>query len=348
MDGLSLCSWHTGSVKIKNMERPFIIILTFLMLNACFKEDERVKPYAGKVTIIHDSVQVYQSYFDFETGRVIKTFSIHDWQLGFECGPAGWHIMTNSGDNWFVYNTGQNMPDALVNMPKTVDHLYDVPSDFPDSTAVGNWVDVSESGNVYTRNIYLLGYFHASKFNLIKQLVFTAVDDTSYQFYYKDQDSGISDTVTIVKNDAVKYVYYNFRTHQQVSLEPDQSVWDLAFGPYYDLATLFGATIPYQVGGSFINAGQTEAVLDSITPFEEISVALVTGYSFVSQRDIPGYRWKVPKVDVTGGGSASYTVKANYNYIVHTAPGFYYKLKFLSYSHNGYNGFPQFEYVRLE
>jgi hypothetical protein len=323
-------------------------IFMVLILNSCFKEDERVKPYGGEVTMIPDSVQMYQSYFDFETGKVIKTASINEWQLGFECGATGWHIITNSGANWFIYNTRQTLPDAIVDMPKGVDHLYDVPSAFPDSTAVGNWVSVLETGNIYSHNIYLLGHYHAGRFSVIKQLVFTEVNDNAYQFYYKELASGISDTVIITKNDTVSFVYYNFTNHRQVSFEPDKTEWDLAFGPYYDLATLFGATIPYLVGGSFINAGQTEAVLDSVTLFDDINASLIPGYLFGGQRDIPGYKWKMPNVDVNGGGSATYNVKTHYNYIIHTASGFYYKLKFLSYTYNGCNGFPQFEFRKLE
>jgi hypothetical protein len=331
------------------MNRLFPIgIFLFTILNSCFKEDERVHPYNGEVTMIPDSVQLYQSYFDFETGRVVKSVSIHDWQLGFECGASGWHITTNSGDNWFIYNTGQTSPDAVVNMPGGVDNLYDVPSAFPDSTAVGNWVSPAESGNIYSRNIYLLGHYHHGKFNIIKQIVFMEVSDSAYRFYYKEQASGISDTVMITKNDTVNYVYYSFDKHGQVTIEPDKTMWDLAFGPYYDLATLFGATIPYLVGGSFLNTVQTEAVLDSVTLFDDINTSLIPGYLFSGQRDIPGYRWKSPNVDVGGGGSATYVVKTDYNYIIHTASGFYYKLKFLSYSHDGCNGFPSFEFRKLE
>jgi hypothetical protein len=324
------------------------IILPTLLISSCFEKDERVPPYGREVTAIADSVQMYQSYFDFETGRVVKAISSHAWQLGFECGVAGWHIITNSGAGWFIYNTGQTVPDAVVNMPGSVDNLFDLPSAFPDSTAVGNWVAMAETGTTYTHNMYLLGYYHGGKFKAIKQLAFLNVNDTAYRFFYKEMESGISDTVSIVKNDTVNYVYYNFEKHQQVSLEPDKTAWDLAFGPYYDLATLFGMTIPYQVGGSFFNVWQTEAVLDSINPFDAINLDMVSGYQFTSQRDIPGYRWKGVTVDVSGGGSATYAVKTHYNYIFHTAQNNYYKLKFLSYTLDGRSGFPRFEYSKLE
>jgi hypothetical protein len=233
-------------------------------------------------------------------------------------------------------------------MPAKVDHLYDVPAAFPDSTAVGDWTTISAEGNTYTQNIYLLGHYESGKFKDIRQVVFLSVDDTSYRFSYKEEISGFSDTVRIMKNDSVGYVYFNFDSKQQVNGEPNKAIWDVAFAPYYDMATNFGVTIPYPVGGSFINAGYTEAVLDSVTSFDRIDATMIPGYEFVRQRDIPGYRWKSVTVDVSGGGSATYKVKTNYNYIFHTAEDHYYKLRFLSYTHNGLSGYPQFEYIKLE
>jgi hypothetical protein len=326
---------------------PFLILI-IIILPACFKEDERLKPYDGIITLIPEPLQTNLSFFDFETGRVLSSVPSHTWQLGFECTAEGWHISTNSGGNWFIYNTGQPVITGTESMPASIDHLYDVPSAFPDSTAVGNWTTLSPAGNTYTHNVYLLGHYESGVFRNVKQVVFLSVDDTSYRFSYKEDVSGIPDTVTIIKNDTVNYVYYNFDTKQQVNIEPNKEIWDLAFGPYYDLATLFSVTIPYPVGGSYINSGFTEAVLDSVNSFESINMAMIPGYEFTGQRDIPGYDWKNVTVDATGGGTATYKVKDNYSYIFHTAEDHYYKLKFLSYMHNGLSGYPQFEYLKLE
>jgi len=324
-----------------------IFILISMLALSCFEEDQAVPHYAGKVTTIADSVQTHQSYFDFETGLVIASHRSNTWQLGFECGADGWHIITNSGDNWFIYNTGQTIPDQVTIMPEVVDHMYDVQAAYPDSTAVGNWVSFQKENPVYTRNIYLLGRYSGGAFTEIRQLAFLNVNDSTYRFFYKEQ-TGITDTITLIKNDSANFVYFSFDLHQQVNMEPDKTRYDLVFGPYYDKATLFGMTIPYQVGGALLNCWQTEAALDSSRAFDEINYALLPGYTFINQRDIPGYRWKGVTVDVSGGGSATYAVKVHYNYIFHTAQDNYYKLKFLSYTLNGNSGFPQFEFRQLE
>jgi hypothetical protein len=232
-------------------------------------------------------------------------------------------------------------------MPETVDHLFDVQSAYPDSTAVGDWVAFQQGGPVYTNHIYLLGKYSDGVFTQISQLAFLEVNDSTYRFYFRMQ-SGPSDTVTILKSDSVNFVYFSLKSMAQVNLEPDKTTYDLVFGPYYDLATLFGLTIPYPVGGGLLNCWQTEALLDSTLVFNAINAGTLPGYTFNSQRDIPGYRWKAVRVDVSGGGSAMYAVKLNYTYIFHTAQDNYFKLKFLSYTLDGRSGFPQFEFRQLE
>jgi hypothetical protein len=299
------------------------------------------------ITTILDPVQLNTSFFDFETNSVLAILPAQNWQLGFESTPGGWHITTNSGGSWFIYNTGLTMMNGSSNMPARVDHLYDIPSSFPDSTVVANWVASTPEGNTYTNHVYLLGHYESGKFRNIKQVVFLSVDDNSYRFSYKEEASGQSDTVQIVKNDSAAYVYFSFGTGQQVNAEPNRESWDLAFAPYYDMATNFGVTIPYHVGGSYINAGYTEAALDSVNSFDRIDMGMVANYEFIGQRDIPGYRWKDASVDISGG-SATYKVKTNYSYIFHTAEDHYYKLKFLSYTHLGISGYPQFEFKKLQ
>jgi hypothetical protein len=330
--------------------RQFIPIVLGLLTvtTSCFEEDERVNPYPTEVTTITDSVQVYQSYFDFESGHVVRSNRSDAWQLGFECGMDGWHIIVNSGSSWFIYNTRQTQIDAVKNMPCSVNHLFDVQHAFPDSTAVGDWVITTQNGNEYTRNIYLLGRFYDGSFINIKQIEFHEVNDTSYRFFYTEHESGFTDSVTIIKADSVCFVYYSFDHRNQVNFEPDKSTYDLVFGPYFDIATLFGITIPYQVGGAFQNCWQTEAVLDSINRYDDIDFSILPAYNFVRQHDIPGYRWKAVSVDISAGGIATYAVKSHYNYVIHTAQDNYFKMKFLSYTLDGKSGFPQFEFSKLE
>jgi hypothetical protein len=325
-----------------------IIAIAFLLiLTSCFEKDKRVMPYPGEVFTINDNIEKYQSYFDFETGNLVLSQPSDAWQLGFECGPNGWHILVNSGAQWLIYNTYQTDFDTSMTLPSNAIWAYDKQSNYPDSTAVGKWVSFNGNLKEYSKNAYILGKYSGSGYAELKQIVFFNLTDSSYQFYYHKKNVDFSDTVTILKNDTANYVYYSFGDKQQVNLEPNKSSYDIVFGPYYDLATEFGVTIPYLVRGVLLNVHQTSALLDSVDTYDQIEFASLGNLNFLAQRDVIGYRWKDVNVDVAGG-SAVYTVKSNYTYVVHTAQDNYFKIHFLGYMLKGNSGYPQFEYLLLK
>jgi hypothetical protein len=133
----------------------------------------------------------------------------------------------------------------------------------------------------------------------------------------------------------------------QLNLEPSSTSYDLVFGPYYDLATNFGQTIPYLVSGVLLNTNNTQSALDSINTYPEIDSITASYTELTNQRDVPGYRWKIPIVNVSGGGSATYLIRSDYNYIIKTSENNFFKMRFLSFSLDGRNGFPRFQYQQL-
>lgn len=328
---------------------PYLLVLVIsLFAVSCFEEDNAVMPYPGDVFTIPDSIQTYQSYFDLETGQIVGSHRTDSWEIGFECGPEGWHVVVNSGAGWFAFNTGQTDIDADLQMPASLDHLYDVQSAYPDSTVVGDWVipGASASKNTYTHHVYLLAHYLEGSFTDMQRLVFLEVNDSLYRFCYKGSSGAIADTIPIHKADSANFVYYSFRDERQVNLEPDKADYDLIFTSYYDLATKFGLTIPYPVGGAFINTWQTAAYLDSVTGYDYYSYIDIDENKLTSRRDIPGYHWKDVTVDISGG-SATYSVKTYYTYVFKTAQSDYFKLRFLSYNLDGRSGYPRFEYRQL-
>jgi hypothetical protein len=322
----------------------YIVLLPFII--SCFEKDKQISSYPGKVYTINDNIEKYQTYFDFETGNIIKVIPVDEWQLGFECGKDGWHILVNSGTQWLINNTQQtNMDSAFIG--SVGDHwTYDKQYYFPDSTAVGNWV-IRGNSHEYTKNVYLLGKYSGSSYTDIKKLVFLDVNDSLYHFYYSETDSSFRDTVEIRKADSVNFVYYSFNSRKPLYLEPNKSRYDLVFCPYYDLATEFGVTIPYLVRGVLLNTNNTKACLDSIEIYNNIDIASLDKFVLLDQRDVIGYRWKEVYVDVNSG-TASYLVRKNYSYLIRTNEGHYFKMHFLSYTLNGSSGYPQFEYSLLK
>lgn len=318
-----------------------------LLLASCFKEDERVDPFPGSIITINDSVQKYQSYFDLETGQVVRAHNNNQWEIGFESSEEGWHIITNSGNSWFLYNTNQKSFNHLPDVPSGLYGLYDIQSAWPDSTAAGDWVTFHNGSKDYSQNIYILTKLTNGSFTSKIMLQFLTVSDTAYSFIYQDPH-GNADTVSIKKDTTVNFVYYSFTDRRQKNLEPQKSAYDIVFTSYYNLATNFNITMPYLVGGGILNGWNTMGALDSIHPYAEIDWETISRVSLTNNRNIPGYNWKTVTVDVSGGGAATYEVKTHYTYLFKTAAGNYYKLRFLSYSLDGRSGHPQFEYQLLE
>lgn len=325
----------------------YTLLLFILALVSCFEEDTPVEPWPGEVTTIPEDIETYFSYFDFESGEIVASYPANSWQIGFECGSDGWHIQINSGDNWFLWNSYQNDFEADIEPPQSVLWSFDKQSAYSDSTAAGNWVIITDETYTYTKHIYFLGKYIGGNYFNVQRLQFIQVDDKQYNFLQRDEKSGITDTVIITKSELCNYIYYNILSRQMIEIEPRKEDFDIIFGPYYDLATQFGVTIPYLVRGTFINSWQTTAVLDSINDYDRINFEMLDEYVFSGQKDVIGYRWKDIIVD-PDSGTAQYKVKPHYNYIIHTSSDKYYKLRFLSFSIDGVSGYPRFEYKELK
>lgn len=326
----------------------YLFILFFIILfYSCFEEDSPVSSWPGEVITITEDIEEHFSYFDFETGEVVVSYPADSWQIGFECGNDGWHIQVNSGAGWFLWNSYQTDIETDFEPPQSVLWSYDKQSAYPDSTAAGNWVDISGENKIYTHHVYFLGNYIGGKYHAIQRIIFLSVDDEQYRFHIRDDETGSSDTITINKSDTSNFVYYDVYHKQQVNPEPRREDFDIIFGPYFDLATQLGVTIPYLVRGVFLNEWETTAVLDSVNDYDQIVYEMLDEYAFSSQRDIIGYRWKDINID-PGSGTATYKVNPNYSYIIHTSSDSYYKLRFLSFSLDGVSGYPRFEYKELK
>jgi hypothetical protein len=329
-----------------NYAKYVLLVCPFLVLS-CFEKDTAVTPWPGEVITINEDIEEYFSYFDLETGSVVKSFPVDSWQISFECIEPGWHIQINSGDGWFLWNSGQTDIDADIIPPQGILWAYDKQSAYPDSTAAGNWVNIVGNDKIYTGYVYFLGKFVSGTYYDIKRLKFTLVDKDHYRFLMRSEDSGIQDTLNMTKSDTSSFIYFNIYNKTQVNLEPRKEQFDLIFGPYYDLATQLGVTIPYLVRGTFLNLWETSAVLDSVNAYEQITYEMLGNYVFTKQKDVIGYRWKDITIDPVSG-RATYKVKPQYSYVINTSTGRYYKLRFLSFSIDGYSGFPRFEIKELK
>lgn len=334
-------------IAFKKMKNRIVLSLLAILVASCFEKDEPLAPYQGKVTIITHQIEQYTSYFDFETNSIVDWHPSNSWDLGFSCGAESLSILTNSGAHWFLYNTLQSDIKAEVQYPIKTIWGYDKQSFYPDSTAASGWITLNNTDTSYSNQVYLLGNFSGSSYSEVYRIKFLQVNSLKYTFCYSPYNAPESiDTITIQKNSNRNFVYYYFKSAQIVDVEPDIHSYDLIFCPYYAVVTELGVTAPYLVRGVFLNNTATQATIDSVTSYENITNSMISSYKLSSQRDAIGFNWKNVTVN-TSSGTAGYQINPTYNYIIKTSEGNYYKMRFLSYELNGENGYPAFEFKSL-
>jgi hypothetical protein len=340
-------------MKILNLIALFVVIL---FLTSCFKEDEKVLPHdPGDVKTVAIELTRdyrYQVYYDLGSGEVVSTNLKNQWDLGFECGVEGWHVILNTSNFMVAAETG------LTDFSLPIDTAgyqwkFDVSSGNPDSTAIGNWVEFSSPDSVkaYSNEVYVIdrGYDELGNLRGLRKIVFEEVDDSTYRFRYANLDGTAENTFIIKKDPSVNYTFFSFEDGgKQLSLEPPKYDWDLIFTQYTTLLiTDAGDPYPYLVTGVLSNPSAITIAQDTLYDFSLISLDMVDKLIYSGDQDEIGYDWKDIVGDVNTG-NVSYVVIPGINYVIKDWQGFYYKLRFISfYNNNGDKGYPTFEYQRL-
>lgn len=321
-------------------------IAIVLFLSSCFEEDKPLPPYNGRVTIIDNNIEYFQSYFDFESDSTLAVFPVGHWALGFSCGTNDYTIATNSGNNWFISNTHDSIFSEQKIPSESNIWEFDRQSAYPDSTAIGNWLEISKNDTIYLKDIYILGHFRGNSYDEKFILQFLSVSAIDYKVFIKNLSTKMSDTLIIAKNPSKNFIYLMPGDNSILDPEPPKNTYDIIFCPYYKITTQVGITSPYLVRGALINTLSTQGAIDSVYNYESVNYQNISDFDFHSERDIIGFNWKQVYIDQVLG-TAGYKIKLNYFYIIQTQQGNYYKMHFLNYQINGENGFPTFEFEKL-
>lgn len=333
--------------------RNFGIILLLAILfaaTACFEKDEALVPaqWNGQAFAFSESIYASQFFYSLSSNSIIASSSNDKWDIAFESSEDGWHIRVNSSNLLGIQPTGI-MNFDLSTFPISGKWLYDKSDGDPDSTAIGKWVDPSGFDNTYTNEVYLLGKYDGIDYNPIKKIVFTEVDDTSFQFKYADLNGNNFHQEIIKKDTAYNQVYYSFSSHMQVQVEPSRNAWDLLFTQYTTtLYTDQGVAVPYFVRGVLLNPFKVDALCDSLDDFSSITLSMVSTMAFSQKQDAIGHNWKSVEVDQQAN-TAKYAVREKYAYIIRNVDDNLYKLKFTSFFNNNRTpGYPAFIFLKLE
>jgi hypothetical protein len=340
-------------MKIFNLITFFISVV---FLTACFKEDEKINPHdPGDVKTLAIELTKdyrYQVYYDLGSAEVVSTNLKNQWDLGFECGADGWHVILNTSNFMVAAETG------LTDLSLPIDTVgyywkFDVSSGNPDSTAIGNWVEFSSPDSVkaYSNEVYVIdrGYDEAGNLRGLRKIVFEEVGDSTYRLRYANLDGTDENTFIIKKDPSLNYTFFSFDDGgKQLSLEPPKYNWDLVFTQYTTLLiTDEGDPYPYLVTGVLSNPYTIAVAQDTLYEFSSINLEIADNFIYSGQQDEIGYDWKDIVGDVNTG-NVSYVIVEGLNYIIRDREGFYYKLRFISfYSDSGDKGYPTFEYQRL-
>jgi hypothetical protein len=336
------------SMASKNPESPLDTLLktkglTFLLGIllagvACKKEELPVKPHEpGEVVKEQLDMKAdyrYQLFFDLKEHEVVGRNLKTEWDLGFESGPNGWHVILNSSRGGGAAATGTEDLKA-VNDTSGVEWEHDHPDGDLDSTAIGDHRGKQE--------VYIIdrGYDPQGDHTGFRKLVIEEVTKDSYTIRFAHLDGTGDTTMKVEKDPKVNFTAFSFDRKERVPVRPAKGSWDLLFTQYTHI--FYDPYNPYSVTGVLLNRNEVEVAIDSSTEFKEIRYEDVEGYSFTERRDGIGYDWKTYDFN-----SGNYRVHTDINYIVRSTEGRYFKLRFLDfYDGSGNKGHPSFELKEL-
>lgn len=330
----------------------FILSLSIL-LSSCFKEDEtmpvRVNPVEIE-TIPMGQYYTYQIYFDFEQDSMVSSNLKSEFDFSFSSGDSSWVIRLNTST--FMKTAMTNQTDLTQVMDTTgLTWKFDNSNGDPDSTALFNWMSVSGSDTLFPGRVYVINRgINELGVNLgLRKIIFEKLENNTFYFRYSNMDNTGLVEASVQKDEGYNDVQYSLKTGNIIQLQPQTYNWDLLFTQYTTLLyTDEGDAYPYLVTGTLINMNGTSVAFDSTMVFSHISLDDALSLEFSTRQDAIGYEWKELFGDINGG-DYYYKPHENYNYIIHTNLGDYYKLRFVGFydGETGEKGYPTFEYQRL-
>ncbi len=355
----------------------FILSLSVLALASCSSDDDGA-PYVPPVSeaVIEASTggpnQQNQLYVDLSTST--KTSVQRDsWDLGFSSGTP-FRVAINGSVKMAVKQLNTTNIDEVQAEDSSVTVGFstlaswgyvDNPTGILEGAGSGVGTAIAEiSANDADNKVYLvnLGY----KVGTTTPNVGSVATDgdlrgwkkiritrsgNNYVLQYADIDATTHSTVTIAKNTAYHFTFFNLVTGQQVSVEPEKGKWDLNFTYFTNYFPYMGADVTYGYADFIttnVKGGTTVyELLTANQNYETFALADVIESSFTASatdQRIVGANWR------SGGGPSSLpNIRDDRFYVLKDIDGNIYKLRFLTLTNDaGERGYPVFEYELLQ
>lgn len=329
------------------IKNHIFIIIILLLCTSCLKEEIPVlKKERGDLQLGQTPIgERYenQTFFKLRTGEITQKKSRFIWDIAFENGEEGNHILLNTSKNMYLYTTDKTELDEVHSSnPYKGSKNFDACSWNLDSTAYGNLND----GFVRIIDAGLTENYTYQEFFKLKVM---EVTPEKYVIHFARLSSDDYTTVEIQKSNAEAYsfIYFSLVENQEVEVAPINNQWDFVATQY--LTWLYDSSIdddiPYLVTGILTNRfHSTRAIRIDDRDFDEIDLEYIHSLELLPHADIIGYDWK----DLTGGITGNYEVYPGISYVVQDHEGIYYKLRFIDfYDQNGIKGTPIFEFQEL-
>lgn len=339
-----------------------LIAMSTVFLAGCEKEEQPLdlpatEVFTGSVTDRVDMGSDYgtQIFYSFNTQKAVQSGPCDSWDLAFESGADGIRVYMNggareggTGGNIAVYNTGlrhfANVTALPAGFQQTQWH-YDDPSGNRDSTGVGEWRNLASAG-ASKEDVYIIRTGSGTGRATHKLQILSA---TAYSWKIGVGLLAASQptVLELPKDTARNFIYYSFRDGILTGVEPSKAAWEMVFTRYRYLYRELN-NFPYTVTGVLINPVGTSVALDTVTMWENIDASHASSLAYTTARDAIGWNWKTIG-SVNGQPGGNYSIDARRIYLVRTATGKVFKLRFLDfYSPTGEKGSPTFEYKRLQ
>ncbi len=170
---------------------------------------------------------------------------------------------------------------------------------------------------------------------------------TGYTLQHADADAATFASLEVPKDTKQKFVYVSFE-NGIVSVEPDNSAWDIAWTAGTSSTNFGGGPIAYffqdLVYHNIYNSTSAVQVLEADIPYEDFAETDVPALVFeTSSRLTIGSNWR------SGGGPTSGpAIRTDRYYIIKDSDANIYKVRFLSLTKDGERGKPSFEYELVE
>lgn len=319
------------------MNRLFYILFAMTIVS-CEKEEEPVKKHLPGDSILNSfemgSDYRKQAFYDLKTNTFVSENLKGSWDLGFENGVNGNHIILNSS-NFMAAAKVDNI--SFNNVQDTVGLIWqwDASSGNFDSTAFGN-IEIGNVVYVVDRGLNEQGVSRG-----FCKLIINSITANSYSFKIANLDGSLEEEVTVVKDNNLNLNAYSITNRVVVDIEPAKTEWDFMFSQYVHY--FHAQDEAYLVTGILTNRYEVQVAEVFDIEYEAITSEDISSQNFSSNIDIIGYDWKE-----FGFSTGAYIIYSDKNYIIKSTEGLYFKLHFIDfYNEQGDKGTPVFELQEL-